>query len=141
MCWVLQAKIPQAALQPLVIHALVGFLSAVWNGCSPCWCVCVCVFLCVSVCFCVWCGVLLDQLSALMRHSLDVCWRRWWLPLAIIHTTPESWCASLQALIDVAEVFGESWTTAKAVPLVLRQLQEQFYLFRITCMQVWSSLN
>lgn len=42
----------------------------------------------------------------------------------------------VQALIDVAEVFGEAWTTAKAVPLVLRQLQEQFYLFRITCMQV-----
>lgn len=47
----------------------------------------------------------------------------------------------VQALIDVAEVFGESWTTAKAVPLVLRQLQEQFYLFRITCMQVWSACN
>lgn len=42
----------------------------------------------------------------------------------------------LQALIDVAKVFGDSWTSANLVPAILQQLDEPFYLFRITCMQV-----
>lgn len=41
-----------------------------------------------------------------------------------------------QALIDVARVFGDEWAFEKAVPLLLEQLDEAFYLYRITCMRV-----
>jgi hypothetical protein len=42
----------------------------------------------------------------------------------------------MQALIDVAGVFGASWASEKAVPLLLSQLEDSFYLYRITCLQV-----
>lgn len=45
---------------------------------------------------------------------------------------------TVQALIDVAKVFGDAWTGANLVPAILQQLDEPFYLFRITCMQARS---
>ena len=45
-------------------------------------------------------------------------------------------CELVQALIDVAAVFGEAWAAEKALPAMLRQLEDSFYLYRITCLQV-----
>jgi serine/threonine-protein phosphatase 2A regulatory subunit A len=44
--------------------------------------------------------------------------------------------SAMKAFIKVAEVFGDAWAAEKAVPMLLEELKNPFYLYRITCIQV-----
>ena len=43
--------------------------------------------------------------------------------------------SAMSALIDVGAVFGEGWAAEQAVPAMMEQLQNPYYLYRITTMQ------
>jgi serine/threonine-protein phosphatase 2A regulatory subunit A len=48
--------------------------------------------------------------------------------------------SAMEAFIEVAEVFGDGWAAETAVPMLLEELHNPFYLYRITCIQVSSLL-
>lgn len=43
--------------------------------------------------------------------------------------------SAMESFVAVGGVFGEAWAAEKAVPMLLQELENPYYLFRITCIQ------